>query len=102
MGEGALPVVVGQPYTKRAESDFSNQESFTISPLSDPMLDLNGDGVIDIKDMSIFLSYVKSLNAVLTNFHLTDPNLVKTLDFNGDGVVDVKDLAILEAAILHP
>jgi hypothetical protein len=102
MGEGALPVVVGQPYTKQAESDFSNQESFTISPLSDPMLDLNGDGVIDIKDLSIFLSYVKSLNAVLTNFHLTDPNLVKTLDFNGDGVVDVKDLAILEAAILHP
>ncbi len=96
---GAIPVTIGATYTKQAESDFSNQQSFTISPLQDPKLDLNGDGVIDIKDLSIFLSYLKTLNAGLTNFHIVDPTLVKVLDFNGDGVVDVNDLNILMAAI---
>ncbi|HUC31338.1 MAG TPA: dockerin type I repeat-containing protein [Candidatus Paceibacterota bacterium] len=96
---GFRPVTVGQPYTKQAESDFSNQESFTVSPLADPKLDLDGDGVIDIGDLSIFLSYLKNLDASLTNFNIVDPNIVKTLDFNGDGVVDIKDLNILEAAI---
>jgi hypothetical protein len=96
---GYRPVSVGVSYTKQAESDFSNQESFTISPLADPMLDLNGDGVIDLGDLSIFLSYLKNLNASLTTFHIANPTIVKTLDFNGDGVVDIKDLDILEAAI---
>jgi hypothetical protein len=101
-GGGVLPVVVGQMYTKQAESDFSNQESFTISPLANPMLDLNGDGIVDIKDLSIFLSYLKNLSVDVANFHITNPNIVKTLDFNRDGVVDVNDLGILSAAILHP
>ncbi len=96
---GAVPVTIGATYTKQAESDFSNQQSFTISPLQNPKLDLNGDGVIDIKDLSIFLSYLKTLNAGLTNFHIVDPTIVKVLDFNGDGVVDVNDLNILMAAI---
>ena len=61
-GGGVLPVVVGQMYIKQAESDFSNQESFTVSPLANPKLDLNGDGVVDIQDLSIFLSYVKNLS----------------------------------------
>ena len=94
-GGGILPVVVGQMYVKQAESDFSNQQSFTISPLADPQLDLNGDGVIDIKDLSIFLSYIKNLSADVTNFHVTDPTIVKALDFNGDGAVDGSDLKIL-------
>ncbi|MGB7957381.1 MAG: YDG domain-containing protein [Minisyncoccia bacterium] len=101
-GGGVLPVVVGQMYIKQAESDFSNQESFTVSPLANPKLDLNGDGVVDIRDLSVFLAYVKNLSADLANFHLTNPNIVKTLDLNGDGVVDTKDLSILGAAILHP
>jgi len=100
-GGSSLPVVVGQMYQKQAESDFSNQQSFTISPLSNPKLDLNGDGVVDIKDLSIFLSYLKTLNVAVTSFHISDPNIVKTLDFNGDGTVDVNDLSILAAAILH-
>ena len=100
-GGGVLPVVVGQTYTKQAESDFSNQESFTVSPLANPKLDLNIRRV-DIKDLSIFLSYLKNLNADVINFHITDPTIVKTLDFDGDGVVDVRDLDILMAAILHP
>ena len=95
------PVTVSTVYAKQAESDFSNQQSFTISPLADPMLDLNGDGVVDIKDLSVFLSYLKSLSADAANFHITDPNLVKVLDFNHSGVVDVSDLNILVAAILH-
>jgi hypothetical protein len=101
-GGGVLPVVVGQIYTKQAESDFSNQESFTVSPLANPKLDLNGDGGVDIRDLSIFLSYLKNLNADLTNFHIMNPNIVQALDFNGDGVVDMNDLNILSTAILHP
>ena len=101
IGTGNLPVTVGQSYIKQAESDFSNQQSFTVSPLQNPKLDLNGDGIVDVRDLSIFLSYLKSLTANLTSFHIVDSNIVKTLDFNGDGVVDVKDLNILGAAILH-
>jgi len=101
-GGSYLPVTLGQVYTKQAESDFSNQQSFTISPLANPKLDLNGDGVINIKDLSVFLADLKSLNANLTSFHIVDPTLVRTLDFNGDGVVDVNDLNILESAIQHP
>jgi hypothetical protein len=98
--EGGLrPVTVGATYTKQAESDFSNQESFTISPLANPKLDLNGDGVVNIGDLSIFLSYLKNLNANLTTFHIMDPTIVKTLDVNGDNVVDIKDINILESAI---
>jgi hypothetical protein len=96
------PATVGAVYTKQAESDFSNQESFTISPLADPKLDLNGDGVIDIGDLSIFLSYLENLKSNLVNFHIVDPNIIQALDFNGDGVVDIKDLDILEAATAHP
>ena len=96
------PVTVGQVYTKQAESDFSNQKSFTVSPLQNPKLDLNGDGAIDIRDLSIFLSYLKNLNANLANFNIVDPSIVQVLDFNGDGVVDVNDLNILSAAILRP
>jgi hypothetical protein len=92
-------VTVGATYTKQAESDFSNQESFTISPLANPKLDLNGDGVVNIGDLSIFLSYLKNLNANLTTFHIMDPTIVKTLDVNGDNVVDIKDINILESAI---
>lgn len=95
----AAPPTVGAVYTKQAESDFSNQESFTISPLADPKLDLDGDGVVDIGDLSIFLSYLQNLKSSLINFRIVDPNIVQALDFNGDGVVDIKDLDILEAAI---
>jgi hypothetical protein len=99
---GAVPVTVGKTYPKQAESDFSNQQSFTISPLANPKLDLNGDGVVDVRDLSIFLAYLKNLNTSLTNFRIVDPNMVRTLDFNGDGVVDINDLNILSSAILHP
>jgi hypothetical protein len=100
--DNTLPVTLGQVYTKQAESDFSNQQSFTISPLANPKLDLNGDGVVDVRDLSIFLAYLKNLNTSLTNFHIVDPNIVQTLDLNGDGVVDINDLNILSSAILHP
>ncbi len=81
------------------QSDTSDQLSFTISPLVNPRLDLNGDGVIDIKDLSIFLTYLQNIGANLTNFSTTNPDLVRALDFVGDGVVDLKDLSIMLEAI---
>jgi hypothetical protein len=95
-------VTVGQSYIKQAESDFSNQGSFTISPLADPKFDLNGDGAIDVSDLSIFLSYLKRLNTSLTSFHIIDPTVVQAIDFNGDGIVDITDLNLLEASVARP
>lgn len=77
------------------QSDGSNQQSFTVSTLANPKLDLNGDGVVDIKDISIYLSYLKNLGADLGNLHTIDKNLIRVLDLNGDGALNVQDLSIL-------
>ena len=77
------------------QSDSSSQQSFTVSPLANPKLDLNGDGVVDVKDISIYLSYLKNLGAGVISFNTTDPNLLRVLDLNGDGQLNVQDLSIL-------
>ncbi|HUX36013.1 MAG TPA: dockerin type I repeat-containing protein, partial [Candidatus Paceibacterota bacterium] len=81
------------------QSDGSSQQSFTVSTLANPRLDLNGDGVIDIKDISIYLSYLKNLGADLGNLNTIDKNLINVLDINGDGNLNVQDLSILLRAI---
>jgi len=85
----------------KTQSDSSSQQSFTVSPLANPKLDLNGDGTIDIKDLSIYLSYLKNLGAGVNGFNTADKNLLRVLDLNGDGKLDVRDLSIfLRAASL--
>ncbi len=80
------------------QSDGSSQQSFTVSSLANPRLDLNGDGIVSIKDMSIYLSYLKNLGAGIGNLNTIDKNLLRVLDLNGDGALNVQDLSILLAA----
>ncbi len=94
LATGRHSVGATQTYDK-IQSDNSSQQSFTVSPLANPKLDLNGDGVIDIKDVSIYLSYLKNLAADATGYHTTDPNLLRVLDLNGDGKIDAQDISIL-------
>jgi len=67
-----------------SESGFSLQKTFMVSALSFPKADLNSDGVVDVKDWSIFLFRWKS----------SDPVLRESVDFNGDGKVDISDFSI--------
>ena len=48
-------------------------------------LDLNGDGVVDLRDLLFFAKYYGTANA--------------TCDLNGDGIVDDKDLTLLLAGL---
>ena len=81
------------------QGDNSDQESFTISPLANPRLDLNGDGTVNYENLNIFLADLKNIGANLANFRVTNPDLVRLLDFNNDGAVDVQDLSVLLQAI---
>ncbi len=62
---------------------------FTVSQQINPKTDMNGDGVVDITDWSIFMSKWQS----------TDPAVRGTLDINGDGIVDVTDFSIFVQSI---
>lgn len=66
------------------KSDFSPQKIFVVSKLFTPKTDLNNDGIIDIKDLSIFLSRWQS----------KDESLRQLDDLNGDGKIDIKDFSI--------
>ncbi len=67
------------------KSDFSLERTFKVSALAFPKTDLNGDGIVNITDLSIFLSRWGS----------PDQSLRSTIDFDGDGKVDVSDFSIL-------
>jgi hypothetical protein len=66
-------------------SDFSPEKVFGVSPDAFPKTDLNGDGVVNTADLSIFLSRWESPDAAVRS----------SIDFNGDGNVDISDLSIL-------
>lgn len=70
-------------------TDYSNIQSFVVSNLSVPTADLNGDGVIDSKDLGIFFSHWIS----------TDAEIRKTVDINNDGKTDLTDFSILIRAM---
>ncbi len=70
-------------------SDFSTTKSFTVSAVTAPAADLNGDGVVDNQDLSIFFARWTS----------ADPAVKKTVDINSDGKVDVTDFSILIRAV---
>lgn len=72
-----------------AESDFSLETQFRVSPLALPTLDLSGDGVINAADLSIFLSLWNS----------TDTASQSRIEFDGASAVDISDLSILLNAI---
>ncbi|MCL5006974.1 MAG: dockerin type I domain-containing protein, partial [Patescibacteria group bacterium] len=65
-------------------SAFSLQKVFYVTSLLVPQVDFNNDGVVDIRDWSIFLSRWLS----------PDPKVRALDDLNGDGKVDVQDFSI--------
>ena len=81
-------VVVRQIDKNGKISDFSSSKNFTVSALSNPQADFNGDNIIDIRDWSIFL-YRWKANSTLRAFN----------DLNLDGKVDIVDLSIFLKAM---
>lgn len=78
-------VDVGQ----KRESDYSLTNALAVSRLTLPKTDLSGDGAVDIKDWSIFLS----------NWGSKEESRKKIIDFNGDGKIDISDFSIFIRAI---
>lgn len=66
------------------ESDYSLMSTFVVSRLTMPKTDLSGDGVVDIKDWSMFLSKWGS----------KDERNKKIIDLNDDGKVDISDFSV--------
>ena len=70
--------------TSKQSSDSSLTRTFTISRLSVVQADLSGDGKVDIRDWSIFLSRWGS----------RDTAIKTSIDLNNDGKVDISDFSI--------
>ena len=69
---------------QRQESDYSPTNTFMVSRLILPKTDLNGDGTVNIKDLSIFLS----------SWGLKGESQKKIIDFNNDGETNISDFSI--------
>ena len=74
-----------QDPTTKKYSDPSLLRNFLVSSLSLPKADLNGDGKIDARDLSIFNTLYK--------------NKDKQVDLNNDGKIDLTDLSIFLRAV---
>ncbi len=59
--------------------------------LAAPIVDLNGDGKVDIADLSAIAAHFGEMNPGIP------AGLVASPDVNGDGVVDILDLIIVAA-----
>lgn len=81
---GTYRVRAKQQMQNGATSDFSPAQDFKITKLQLPQADFDRNGVVDIKDWSIFLF----------NWNTTSTTVHKKNDMNGDGRVDVQDLSI--------
>lgn len=74
---------------QKKESDYSLTNAFVVSRLTEPKVDLSGDGEIDIKDWSMFLSI----------WGAEDKSQKNSIDLNGDGVVNISDFSVFIKAI---
>ncbi len=71
------------------ESDYSLTNTFVVSRLTVPKVDLSGDGTVDIRDWSMFLA----------NWGAQNRQQQTAIDFNDDGRVDISDFSIFIRAI---
>ena len=75
----------GHSEKRNSAGGFSSSSTITTSRTLTPG-DINGDGQIDSKDLSILMS----------NFGLVVENIIRAgADLNGDGQVDSSDLSLL-------
>ena len=75
--------------SQKRESDYSPFNTFEVSRLTLPKTDLSGDGVVNIQDWSMFLSFWISKNE----------DTRKEIDLNGDGKVNISDFSMFVRAI---
>ena len=68
----------------KKQSDFSPLRTFVVSKILEPKTDLSGDGIVNIRDWSIFLS----------NWGSKDQARKKLIDVNEDGKIDISDFSI--------
>lgn len=74
---------------QKLESDYSMSNAFVVSRLTLPKVDLSGDGIVDIKDWSMFLSSWGSKDVMKR----------KMIDLNGDGRTDISDFSVFIRAV---
>lgn len=82
-GQHKVKVKQTNPLEKKG-SDFSTTRTFIVSRLSVIRADLSGDGKVDIRDWSIFLSRWGAKGSLGR----------ESIDFNGDEKVDIADFSI--------
>ncbi len=75
----------------RARSDWSAEQSFTVTAIGLRSGDVNQDGQVDVADI------VRARKMVDGNI----PAVIETADLNADGTVDEADLAMLESLLLQ-
>ena len=86
---GSHKVRVRQINSDGTRSDYSLLISFNVTKVFISVGDLNGDGVVDARDVSIFVS----------RYYSKDPTVRITLDLNNDGKVDIEDVGIFAQSI---
>jgi len=89
MGFGSHNVRVRQVTGKNQRSDYSIQKSFELTDYIITAADLNKDGKIDVRDLSIF-------NALWYNPKSPTRNKI---DLNNDGKVDIQDFSIFSRTL---
>lgn len=60
--------------------------------------DLDGDGTLDILDVTALQMYLSDFSGLPADF--SDPQILALSDFNGDGVVNVRDVTAMQRALL--
>lgn len=71
--------------------DAPNPGNILVSSVLNAGTDLNGDGIVNITDWSVFL----------VQWGSPDPAVRAPLDFNRDGVVDISDFSVFIRSIRH-
>jgi len=94
-GEGYYQILNGNEIVVGPGGDFTDVEStpFTVSE-GTLMGDLNGDGVLDILDITRLIEIVTQIGDDVT------PDELAVLDINGDGAYNVLDVVILIENVL--
>jgi hypothetical protein len=77
-------------------SDFSVEKTVTVSALSNPETDLNGDGSVTVNDWSIFLASWQARQSG------REEGVMPSVDLNADGRTDIGDFSIFMHAFHEP
>ena len=81
-------------YTDGTESEWSNEEEVTLVENQNPGMagDANGDGTVDVNDVTTVISYILGKNP--NPFNYDNANV------NGDAEVNVNDVTLIISIIL--